>query len=208
MPSMRTSLLAIGSEIGPSPPPPVPLRTGGCPSRGLPSPAGPAGRSARSCARGRRRPRRHPPRRAPPRFSTPVGGAMFLPELKRGWCMWRGAPRPVVGGEVLFEPPRLGRTRAAANLLELLLRATTCRTRARRSSSPPRGRLLRLTEVLEVASGPFGEVLVVTGTGLVRSLNRPHVARSIPRSSPPSLGGTPHRPGPGPSRRCPRPARR
>src|SRR5918993_2340278 len=163
---MRTSLLAMGPRSAPRRRHRrCPLRTGGCPARGLPFPVGPEGRSARSCARGRRRPRRHPPRRAPPTGSPPpIRGAMFLPGAEAGVVhVSEGAPRLVVGGEVLLEPPRLGRTRAAANLLAVAVEGHHVPGPELVEVVALLGVACGLTEVLEVASGPFGEVLVVTG---------------------------------------------
>ena len=74
-----------------------------------------------------------------------------------------GAPHLAIGGEVLLEPSSSGGNPDHSGLSsQLLLRATTCQDPTRRSSSPL-GVARGLPEVLEVASGPLGVVLVVAG---------------------------------------------
>jgi hypothetical protein len=89
---------------------------------------------------------------------------MFLPGAE-AWMVHisEGAPRLVIGGEVLLEPPRLGRTRAAANLLAVAVEGHHVPGPELVGVVALLGVACGLTEVLEVASGPFGEVLVVTG---------------------------------------------
>jgi hypothetical protein len=77
-----------------------------------------------------------------------------------------GAPRILVGGEVLLEPPRLGGTRATADLLAVAVEGYHVPGPELVGVVSSLGVACGLTEVLKVASGPFGVVLVVAGDGL------------------------------------------
>jgi len=84
-----------------------------------------------------------------------------------------GAQRLVVGGEVLLEPPRLGGTRATANLLAVAVEGDYVPGPKVVGVVASLRVACGLTEILEVASGPFGVVLVVAGDGLGASLEPP-----------------------------------
>jgi hypothetical protein len=84
-----------------------------------------------------------------------------------------GAQRIVVGGEVLLEPPLLGGTRPTANLLAVAIEGNHVPGSELVGVVAPFGVACSLTEVLEVASGPFGVVLVVAGDRLGALLEPP-----------------------------------
>jgi len=92
---------------------------------------------------------------------------MFLPGAE-AWMVHisEGAPRILVGGEVLLEPPRLGGTRATADLLAVAVEGYHVPGPELVGVVSSLGVACGLTEVLKVASGPFGVVLVVAGDGL------------------------------------------
>jgi hypothetical protein len=91
---------------------------------------------------------------------------MFLPGAE-AWMVHvsERAPCLVVGGEVLPELPRLGGTRATANLLAVTVEGYHV-PRPELVGVALLGVACGLTEVLEVASGTFGVVLVVAGDRL------------------------------------------
>src|SRR5215207_5038972 len=105
--------------------------------------------------------------RLPQLLHPPGSGAMFLPGAE-AWMVHisEGAPRLVVGSEVLLEPPRLGGTRATADLLAVAVEGYHVPGPELVGVVSSLGVACGLTEVLKVASGPFGVVLVVAGDGL------------------------------------------
>ncbi|HKH37812.1 MAG TPA: hypothetical protein VKA82_11670 [Rubrobacter sp.] len=84
-----------------------------------------------------------------------------------------GVQRPVVGGQVLLEPPRLGGTRATANLLAVAVEGYHVPGPQLVGVVASLRVACGLTGVLEVASGTFGKVLVVAGDGLGAPLEPP-----------------------------------
>jgi len=99
---------------------------------------------------------------------------MFLPGTE-AWMVHisEGVQRPVVGGQVLLEPPRLGGTRATANLLAVAVEGYHVPGPQLVGVVASLRVACGLTGVLEVASGTFGKVLVVAGDGLGAPLEPP-----------------------------------
>ena len=95
--------------------------------------------------------------RHPQLLHPPGCGAMFLPGAE-AWVVHvsEGAPRVLVGGEGLLEPPRLGGTRSTADLLAVAVEGYHVPgAEFVRVVAAPLGVASCLTEVLEVASGPL-----------------------------------------------------